>query len=105
MPKKTRAAASNAVAAEADSGDEYAVAPKGGETFGAELELRPDVGGSVVGAPYLSLSLCPGPAAVAAEALRRRRASTIRHPDLPEERDYLVLPLLPVEARAAGASA
>ena len=33
MPKKTRAAASNAVAAEADSGDESAVAPKGGETW------------------------------------------------------------------------
>ena len=53
--KKTRAAASNAVAAEADSGDESAVALRGGQTFGAELELRPDVWGSVGGAPYLSL--------------------------------------------------
>ena len=47
----------------------------------------------------------PGPAAMAAEALRRHRASTIRHPDLPEERDYLVLPLLPVEVRTTGTSA
>ena len=57
MPKKTRAAASNTVAAEADLGDEFASAPKGGETFGAELELRPKVGGSVIGAPYLSVGL------------------------------------------------
>ena len=57
MPKKTRAAASNAVAAEVDSGDESALAPKGGDTCEAELELRSDVEGSAVGAPYLSLGL------------------------------------------------
>ena len=40
-----------------DSGDESALAPKGGETCEAELELRSDVEGSAVGAPYLSLGL------------------------------------------------
>ena len=34
-----------------------ALAPKGGETCEAELELKSDVGGSAVGAPYLSLGL------------------------------------------------
>ena len=85
MPKKTRAAASNAAAAEADSGDEsdeYAVAPKGGETFGAELELRPDVGGSVVGAPYLSLSLWFVIALVVAVVLGAARSGRLEHRDV-----------------------
>ena len=42
MPKKTRAAASNAVAAEVDSGDESALAPKRRETFEAELDRQCD---------------------------------------------------------------
>ena len=43
-----------------------------------------------------------GPSELAAEALRLRRASAIQHPSLPEQRDYLVLPLLPATVRAAG---
>ena len=82
MPKKTRAAASNAVAAEADSGDESAVAPRGGETFGAELELRPEVWGSVGGAPYLSLSRWFVIALVVAVVLGAARSGRLEHRDV-----------------------
>ena len=42
-----------------------------------------------------------GPSELAAETLRLRRAAAIQHPSLPEERDYLVLPLLPAAVRIA----
>ena len=65
MPKYmytcTRAAASDAVSAEVDSGDAFALAPKGGETFEAEFGVTPEVSALAVGAfhvaPYFSFVL------------------------------------------------
>jgi len=47
----------------------------------------------------------PGPMALAAEARRRMRVAALQRPALPEEQDYLVLPLLPAVDRASALTA
>jgi len=43
--------------------------------------------------------------ALAAEARRRMRVAALQRPALPEEQDYLVLPLLPTVDRASALTA